>query len=193
MTESRSPRGRSDVQLALIQAATQLFSAHGPSAVSVRTIAKEAGVNHGLVHRHFGSKEGLLKAVLNHLADEVSIAVGPADPNETLLDVVRPLMHSTEGGDGHWLRIIARSILDGHDLQTLQDRFPMTDRVIEAARRENLNGMAPEAWVSFIMSIGLGMLLFEPFLRISTGQDEAQWEQSRAQILALAMRPTSNP
>ena len=44
-------------------------------------IAKEAGVNHGLVHRHFGSKD-TLRAVLNHLANEVSCAVGPGEADE---------------------------------------------------------------------------------------------------------------
>lgn len=193
MSESDPPRGREDVQQALILAATKLFSAHGPTAVSVRQIAKEAGVNHGLVHRHFGSKDQLLRAVLNRLAAEVSRAVGPGEADESLYDLIRPLMHSTEGGDGHWLRIIARSILDGHNVEDLQDHFPMTDRVIAAARREQKGPLDPEARVSFIMSVGLGMLLFEPFLRIATGQDEAQWERTRAQILGLAMQPKSNP
>ncbi|WP_131725063.1 helix-turn-helix domain-containing protein, partial [Mycobacteroides abscessus] len=41
----------------------------GPAATSIREVATRAGVNHGLVHRHFGSKRQLLAATLQHLAD----------------------------------------------------------------------------------------------------------------------------
>lgn len=39
--------------------------------MSVREIAKAAGVNHGLIHRHFGSKEGLIKAAIAEISREI--------------------------------------------------------------------------------------------------------------------------
>ena len=64
----RVVRGRKAVELSLVDAATRLFAARNPSSVTVREITAEAGVNHGLVHHYFGSKQGLLLAVLENLS-----------------------------------------------------------------------------------------------------------------------------
>lgn len=42
----------------------KLFSNEGVDATSTARIAKDAGVSEGLIFRHFGNKEGLLKAIL---------------------------------------------------------------------------------------------------------------------------------
>ena len=65
-------RGREEVRAAVLAAAGELFAERGPSAVSVRDIASLAGVNHGLIHRHFGSKEGLLRETLELMAGEIA-------------------------------------------------------------------------------------------------------------------------
>lgn len=41
-----------------------VFGEHGFAGSSLRTIAEQAGVNHATLIQHFGSKEGLLTAVL---------------------------------------------------------------------------------------------------------------------------------
>ena len=55
----------------LILAARALLLEKGHAACSVKAIAARAGVNHGLVHHYFGSKEGLLVAVLEGEAREM--------------------------------------------------------------------------------------------------------------------------
>ena len=186
--ESR-PRGREDVSAALISAATRLFAERGPSAVGVREIAQSAGVNHGLVHRHFGSKTGLLKAVVSRLAEEITLSVGDGGETEQLSELMGGVLGAASKR-GAWLRILAWSILDGVEIEELQDRFPLARRMVEAARREDLGPLDPEARVTLIMSVGLGMLLFAPFLKAATGQDEAQWERSRRQIMSMALSPS---
>ncbi len=62
------PTGKKEVMEALTQAARELFGNLGPEAVSVRDVAAKADVNHALVHRHFGTKENLLQAVLDEHA-----------------------------------------------------------------------------------------------------------------------------
>jgi len=47
--------------------ALRLFASHGPGGVTVRQIAAAAGVSPGLVLHHFGSKEGLRRAVDEHV------------------------------------------------------------------------------------------------------------------------------
>src|SRR5216684_4930528 len=66
------PQGREAVMAAVLDAAMTLFAARGPASVSVRDIAAAAGVNHALVHRHFGSKQAVLRAVLERAAHELA-------------------------------------------------------------------------------------------------------------------------
>jgi AcrR family transcriptional regulator len=49
-----------DVKERLITALIELLAERSIDGVSVRDVAAAAGVNHGLVHRHFGSKEALV-------------------------------------------------------------------------------------------------------------------------------------
>ena len=49
----------------LIDAAERLFAAQGFEATTIRGITREAGVNVAAAHYHFGSKEALLRAVLD--------------------------------------------------------------------------------------------------------------------------------
>ncbi|OGV59089.1 MAG: hypothetical protein A2X49_13610 [Lentisphaerae bacterium GWF2_52_8] len=51
---------------ALIMAAGELFVEQGTKAVTTRAIAKKAGENIGSIKYHFGSKDGLLDAVIDY-------------------------------------------------------------------------------------------------------------------------------
>ena len=63
-------RGSEAVRHALVDAAAHALAAAGPSAVSVREVARKAGVNHGQVHHYFGGKRSLLEAAMRQLASE---------------------------------------------------------------------------------------------------------------------------
>ena len=52
---------------AILSAAIRLMSTNGINAVSVRRIQEEAGVNIALAYHHFGSRDGLLAAVVNRM------------------------------------------------------------------------------------------------------------------------------
>jgi AcrR family transcriptional regulator len=47
--------------------ALRLFGRHGPDAVTIRQVAAAAGVSPGLVVHHFGSRDGLRRAVDEHV------------------------------------------------------------------------------------------------------------------------------
>jgi AcrR family transcriptional regulator len=55
----------------LVDATLRLLVTRPVAGVSVRDIAAEAGVNHGLVHRHFGSKDALVRAAVERAARTV--------------------------------------------------------------------------------------------------------------------------
>ena len=61
-------RGADAVKAALIEAAAARLGEAGPSSVSVRDVARRAGVNHGQIHHYFRGKRGLLVAAMRKLA-----------------------------------------------------------------------------------------------------------------------------
>jgi len=63
--------------MALIATAERLFGAHGIDGVSLLTVVREAGQgNKNAVQYHFGSKEGLLLAILRTRSDMIEIRRG---------------------------------------------------------------------------------------------------------------------
>src|ERR1043165_2749791 len=72
----------------LLREAVEYVAGHGISDLSLRQLASALGTSHRMLIYHFGSKEGLLVAVVNEmerrqldemLALEVDAAVAPAD------------------------------------------------------------------------------------------------------------------
>jgi TetR/AcrR family transcriptional regulator, regulator of cefoperazone and chloramphenicol sensitivity len=57
------------------EAALEAFSADGVAATSLRAVAKAAGVSPGLIVHHFGSKEGLLRAVDESVVRRIEMAL----------------------------------------------------------------------------------------------------------------------
>jgi AcrR family transcriptional regulator len=64
------PSGRDEVVEALLDAAERLLAHAGPGEVSLRSIARAAGVNHGLVHRHFGTRDDLIERLMERMASK---------------------------------------------------------------------------------------------------------------------------
>lgn len=61
-----------DTQTAVLDAARELFAEKGYPATSLREITRKAGVNLAAVNYHFGSKEGLLKALVRECLDPIN-------------------------------------------------------------------------------------------------------------------------
>jgi AcrR family transcriptional regulator len=156
------PTGRNEVVDALLDAATRLFAARGPANVSVRDVAEAAGVNHGLVHRHFGSKRALLGAVLDRLAARVAATTAAGElPHDADLDA-------------YW-RVLARAILDGEDVSDLQHGHPTIAHLLATAEADGMDPSAARVETARTVAYGLGARLFAPFIRAAVGlaDDEA--------------------
>src|ERR1700750_2019771 len=103
------PTGREEGAAAILEAAPDLSAERGPAATSIRDIAARSNVNHGLVFRHFGTKENLVGAVLDHLGENLSALLSdetPADELDLALD--------------RQMRVMARTVLDGYPAGQLQ-------------------------------------------------------------------------
>ncbi|KQY90428.1 TetR/AcrR family transcriptional regulator [Pelomonas sp. Root1444] len=69
------PRPSQDQDQALLAAGAALYPALGCAGLSVRRVADAAGVNPGMVHYHFGSKDGFLRALLQRHYEEMFSAL----------------------------------------------------------------------------------------------------------------------
>ena len=98
-----------DTRQLLIDAATRAFAEHGVQNASLLEITRQAGQrNRGAVHYHFGSREGMLVAVLEQHADFLGprerelLAVAEGKPDDDLRSVfeavVRPAVELAETG-----------------------------------------------------------------------------------------------
>src|SRR5688572_32177040 len=61
--------GGADTRDLILDAAEDLFSKHGFYGVTIREVAREAGVDTALVHYYFGAKRGLFDAVFLRRAE----------------------------------------------------------------------------------------------------------------------------
>ena len=67
----RSPKG-DKMRARILDAAEQLYAAHGFEAVSQRDVAEEAGVLSSLITHHYPSKLSLFEAVAGRRSDEIN-------------------------------------------------------------------------------------------------------------------------
>ena len=176
------PRGKEAVQDALIQAAALRFAASGITAVSLRDIAQQAQVNHGLIHRHFGSKQGLLHATIEKLSADIAKRLGPTQDRELLVSLLRLTFVETYSQQQFW-RILSHLMLEDVEIALSTIEFPVVQRMLEAARRSPSNCLGPEARLSLLLSLGLGLLLFRPYLMHSIQLSKEEWDAVKSEIL----------
>lgn len=146
---------------AILAAAADLFAECGPAATSIRDIAARSKVNHGLVHRHFGSKENLVGAVLEHLGTTTT----------ALLQAGAPAPEVERALDRH-IRVLARALLDGYRVGQLQTRFPGVSQLLDGVRSRHDSELDARVAVANAVALQLGWRLFEPFLRSAAGIGE---------------------
>ncbi len=77
----------------LVDTALELFAQEGFNATSTSKIAKQAQVSEGLIFRHFGSKKGLLKAIIGDIEIKINELFAPIfelkDPKRVLLETLK--------------------------------------------------------------------------------------------------------
>ncbi|MER6361310.1 TetR/AcrR family transcriptional regulator [Kitasatospora sp. NPDC001527] len=107
----------------LLAAAERLFLQRGVGQVSVRAINAEAGLNPGAVHYHFGSREGLVTALLGRelfplwrerleAATHLPATAGPAQVRALVTAVAGPFDELVRTERGRMLcRLLAQTML----------------------------------------------------------------------------------
>jgi AcrR family transcriptional regulator len=136
---------------AILDAAEGLFSQHGFHGVTLREVAREAGVDTALLHYYFESKRGLFDAVFLRRAEPLNRermqaldrVMRESDGRPSVEDAIRafvepPLRWSATGGPGwkHYCALIAQAnanpVWGGETMARFFD--PVVHRLIEVIR-----------------------------------------------------------
>jgi AcrR family transcriptional regulator len=159
-TDVKRPTGRDEILDALLDAAERLFAAAGPGDVSLRAIANDAGVNYGLVHRHFGTKDALFDRLLQRYADRWTARLEVLDYHAAFDELLGPGPET-----GPYLRLLAWTLLsdrqDGHARAHIEhatlDQLP--------ALRGDVDPDAAAIATAAALAFAFGWRFFNPFIR----------------------------
>ncbi|MEP3333228.1 TetR/AcrR family transcriptional regulator [Sedimentitalea sp.] len=190
-TDGRLLRGEATRERVL-DAAERLFAAEGFDAVSIRRIAAEAGVTLGVVGFHGGSKQNLMRTVLERRVEALNTrrraaleALRDAKTPPALGDLVdaylTPYLEYASQGDPQWrayARLIARIAND--------DRwYPSVGGLYDPVAREYLRAMqqarpdAPQQELATALTLTVASML--------------SLVASRARIAGLSNRAPGSP
>ena len=91
MKKTAQPTANGDLtaKARIRNAAFELYAAKGEANTSVREVAQAAGVTHGLVVHHFVNKEGLHRAVQQHVVDLLRQALNSVPTDGTPAEIGR--------------------------------------------------------------------------------------------------------
>ena len=89
---------QTDRQSRILDAAMELLSRHGISGVSMRAVAREAGVALGLVNYYYDDKTTLIRAALSRVDEHDLLLVAP-DPSVAPDEQLRRALRRVAGAD----------------------------------------------------------------------------------------------
>ncbi|MEC7370325.1 MAG: helix-turn-helix domain-containing protein [Pseudomonadota bacterium] len=161
------PVGKAKVKSALQKAALTLLAERGMS-FSIREVAKLARVNHGLVHRHFGSKEALLKVAIAERNEALRLQV---QGNSSPMDL------TVQGGPAT-AAILARLILE--DATSLIGDHIATKAIVERAALQvvDTDPLTAAHRTALANAIVLGWTVFGEYALQAAGTTRSQEVES---------------
>ncbi len=190
----------------LIAVAERLFAERGYDGITIRDISSAADVSVGLIHHHFGSKDGLRKAVDEAcmaqfeevLRDHATLS---ADASQRGLEAVSDWTEAwIDRHVANWSRSVKymrRALLEGGEwgAQVFERFYTITrasvDRLDAAGA---LRGDVDRLWLPILfMYLDLGTLLLDPYIERVLGKsgfDRELWRRRHRAYTDLILRGT---
>jgi TetR/AcrR family transcriptional regulator, transcriptional repressor of bet genes len=167
-----SKAGEEERKEQILAAAFEVATREGLERLTIRRVAAEAGLSHGLVHFHFESKARLLLAVLDRLFDRTAaFDVGPEilridSPLDRLLALLRQEMArlTHDRASIHlffdfWLMGTRHPRIRGRmraELERYRETFrPMVEQVLHA-EPDRFAGVSPDALSAVVVAFVKG-------------------------------------
>jgi AcrR family transcriptional regulator len=156
---------------ALLAAGSALFPVHGCAGLTIRQVADVAGVNIGMFHYHFGSREAFLRALLQQTYEgmfaDLRLETGrQLEPVAALRSAFRVIGRFARENRGFIVRVMADA-LSGEVVARdfMRENLPRHLGLIQALlaegqRRGAIRAMAPRQALAFCVgAIGSPILL----------------------------------
>jgi AcrR family transcriptional regulator len=147
-------------------AAFELHAAQGEASTTLREVAQAAGVTHGLVVHHFGNKDGLRRAVQQHMLDLLrqAIADAPTEGNATEVGQARDAsVARMYAAHPAYLPYIRRALVDPAQLDTeLLDL--LADFTLAQVRALRAAGVATSDTPEHVQALAIGLRELGPRL-----------------------------
>ena len=180
MTKTAAP----PAQEALLDAAERLLVDAGHAGITTRALAEAAGVNHGLVHYHFGSNENLLVRALERFTERLierqrALYGSDAPFAEKWRTAMRYLVAEDQSYEKVWLELQAMAWNDPGLRERLarvnsEWRAVLTEAFEEPHRELGIE-MPLDALVSLVMTFNIGVMV-ERLGGVDTGhRDLLDW------------------
>jgi AcrR family transcriptional regulator len=188
------PRPSRHLDRALLAAGKQLLPVHGCSGLTIRQVAEAAGVNIGMFHYHFRTREVFLRAVMQAAYEEMFSQLtlrAPAEATATahLRAALRVIGRFLQSNRSLLARVLADA-LGGNAIarEFLRDNFPRHLRVVvglvaAGQERGELRPMAPLQAFAFCAGAAGMPILFGGALADSAALDPAFRQDMRASVL----------
>lgn len=177
--------GKDAVMKAVIEAATDLFSEKAPSRVSIREIASKAGVNHGLIHRHFGSKQNLIAAVVSNIDKQIRLETSSGN---SFSDSFKLASKAAIRDPRVW-RIPARLIMDGEGALLHQNQNSYLKDLRNAAAKKlddnGFKGLTADESVIFLIALGFGLEMFGDYISESMEIEKPDGDELLRRIVEI--------
>ena len=137
----------------LLDAARQCLLELGHGASTIKAIALRAGVNHGLVHHYFGSKENLMVEVITRETQMMLSRVSSAPAAEMLDVIVQEMVVSPERP-----RLLVEFLSMASKMPQVAKRIQITLEKRDAMFRDKLGmGDAGLRWLLASALLGLAL------------------------------------
>ncbi|MER5225989.1 TetR/AcrR family transcriptional regulator [Streptomyces flaveus] len=139
--DRRRPYHHGDLRRAILAAALDVISAEGPSALSLRDLARRAGVSHAAPAHHFKDRTGLLTAIA---AEGYGLLAATLAEAEDLRDAGVRYVRFAREHPAHFQVMFAPELLRENDLELTTARALAGERLREAVAAVPPSGRGPD-------------------------------------------------
>lgn len=173
----------------LLDALVEIIATRGMEAVSVRSVASAAGVSIGAVQHHFPTKDAMLLAAMDRVAehfqhrlDERATLDAPAEQVlRAVVEALAALQPDDRPGTVVWLAFVARACVDEAVAGRHRDSWTAVERLLAdcLAAHRHTSAEAEAAGAAELLALADG-------LAVATATEPARMPPERARLIVDA-------
>jgi AcrR family transcriptional regulator len=169
----------SDTERRLIEAGVELLAAAGPEALSLREIARRAGVSHGAPRRYFPTHRALLGAIAREGYRMLAAAIGlektagsEADSREAVLEMARRYVEFAQREPGMFALMFRHDLLTGNGVGLREASTPLFGVLVKLLDRAAVPDPPVTAAALWAGVHGIAQLWQWGSMQVVTGSDD---------------------